>query len=294
MNTDILTEQVRQLGPGNAIEQENCLQELLQQYVLASLSRARFFSLAGFHGGTCLRILYGAGRFSEDLDFLLRDPLGEPPSQSTATFDWHPYLQRIHDDLLRDDIHVEVQSHESNSAVKKAWIKAGGAGHPLGGDLPFPRREAKKIRTKLEIDANPPAGSILETRYITYPITAPITVQNLTSGFASKSHALLCRPYTKGRDWYDFLWYVGKDIVPLLPLLSNAVNQQGPWAGQGIGITPEWYVSALRARIEEVDWNAARADVSRFVAMQEAESIEQWRPLLFLQSLERLAARMNP
>ncbi|MCK4304414.1 MAG: nucleotidyl transferase AbiEii/AbiGii toxin family protein [Candidatus Eisenbacteria sp.] len=291
MNTGILAEQVRLLDPGSAIEQENCLQELLQQYVLASLSRARFFSLAAFHGGTCLRILHGAGRFSEDLDFLLRVPLRGPQSPSDAEFDWRPYLQRIRDDLLRDDIHVEVQSHDSNSAVKKAWIKAGGTGHPLGGNLPFPRREAKKIRIKLEVDANPPAGSILETRYITFPITVPITVQNLESGFAGKSHALLCRPYTKGRDWYDFLWYLGKGIVPLLPFLSNAIQQQGPWAGQGIDVTPEWYVSAMRARIEEIDWVTARADVSRFVVLREQRSIEQWGPHLFLQFLERMVAR---
>ena len=36
-----------------------------------ALSRAGFFRVAAFQGGTCLRILYGLERFSEDLDFVL-------------------------------------------------------------------------------------------------------------------------------------------------------------------------------------------------------------------------------
>jgi len=28
--------------------------------------------------------------------------------------------------------------------------------------------------------------------------------------FAGKIHALLCREYLKGRDWYDFVWYTSR------------------------------------------------------------------------------------
>ena len=45
---DIIDDRVRDYSPANALEQENILAELLQHYVLASLSRARFFSRAGF------------------------------------------------------------------------------------------------------------------------------------------------------------------------------------------------------------------------------------------------------
>ena len=60
----------------SALDQENVLQELVQQYVLASLSRAGLFSSAQavFHGGTCLRLVHGMNRFSEDLDFFLKRP----------------------------------------------------------------------------------------------------------------------------------------------------------------------------------------------------------------------------
>ena len=54
----IISERVRDHAPGDTLEQENVLAELLQQYILAALSRTSFFSRAGFHGGTCLHICF--------------------------------------------------------------------------------------------------------------------------------------------------------------------------------------------------------------------------------------------
>jgi len=78
---------MREYAPANAIEQESVLAELLQHYVLASLSRAGFFREAEFHGDTCLRIVHGMERFSEDLDFLLK--------RSDPRFDWRNYLDQV-------------------------------------------------------------------------------------------------------------------------------------------------------------------------------------------------------
>ena len=97
---DVLSDRIRDYGPADAIEQENVLRELVQHFVLASLSRAGFFSTGGFHGGTCLRILYGTNRFSEDLDFLLKQPAPE--------FRWSLYLDRIASDCLAQGIRFEV------------------------------------------------------------------------------------------------------------------------------------------------------------------------------------------
>lgn len=214
---DILSERIRDYSPADTLEQENVLAELLQQFVLASLSRARFFSRAGFHGGTCLRILYGMNRFSEDLDFLLKEP--------NPDFKWEPYLERIRSDCRDEGINFEIRDRSSaETAVKKAFLKTDSIGQILTLELPFSRHAARKIRIKLEVDTNPPAGSVFETRYINFPLTAAITTQTLESGFATKSHALLCREYTKGRDWYDFLWYVSRKIVPDLALLGHALD----------------------------------------------------------------------
>jgi predicted nucleotidyltransferase component of viral defense system len=282
---DVLRNRIREYAPSNALEQENVLQELMQHYVLASLSRARLFSLAAFHGGTCLRILYGMNRFSEDLDFILKEP--------DEAFEWGPYLEKIRRDCKAEGIHFEVQDKSRiETAVRKVFLKTESIGQILNLELPYMRRASKKIRIKLEVDINPPAGATFETRYITFPMIAAITSMTLESGFGSKSHALLCREYTKGRDWYDFLWYSSRNIIPNYKLLANALNQLGPWAGRVPEVTPAWYINTMKKRIEEIDWRTAKNDVARFIKSNEQESVESWSKELFMQQLERLAKKL--
>ncbi|HOX06518.1 MAG TPA: nucleotidyl transferase AbiEii/AbiGii toxin family protein [Planctomycetota bacterium] len=278
---ELLRERIRQYGPANAVEQDNVLQEIMQHFVLAGLSRSGFFSAAAFHGGTCLRILYGTSRFSEDLDFLLREP--------DPGFAWGQHLDAVRQDCLTQGIRFEAQERSAtDSAVRKAFLKTDSIGQILELDLPFSRQRARKVRIKLEVDTNPPAGSAFETHYITFPVTSAISTQTLASSFALKSHALLCREYAKGRDWHDFLWYVARKTRPDLGLLAGALDQQGPWAGRKVQVTPEWYLETMRERIQGLDWATARADVERFLPAREQESLALWEPALFLYHLERL------
>ncbi|MBN2553073.1 MAG: nucleotidyl transferase AbiEii/AbiGii toxin family protein [Spirochaetales bacterium] len=74
------------------------------------------FSEAVFHGGTCLRIIYGTNRFSEDLDFLLKQP--------DPGFRWDAYLHGIKEDSAREGIDFEIQDRsKSEGAVKKTFLK---------------------------------------------------------------------------------------------------------------------------------------------------------------------------
>ncbi len=282
MIRDILYNKFQDYRPSNTIEQESLLGELMQQYILASLSRAGFFSKAGFHGGTCLRILYGLNRFSEDLDFLLKfpDPL----------FKWQPYLQRIQTDFRNDGLIFEIQDKSDlKTRVKKVFLKTDSIGKILLIDLPYSRDVRKIIKIKLEIDTNPPPGSAFETRYITFPVAAAITSQTLNSGFSLKSHALLCRGYSKGRDWYDFLWYISKKRIPDLKLLTNAINQLGPWANQNIQVDVDWYYEVMKSKINEIDWELVKNDVRRFINAREQESIDLWSSKFFLFHLDQLS-----
>jgi predicted nucleotidyltransferase component of viral defense system len=277
----VLNARLRDYAPANPIEQENVLQELMQHYVLSSLSRAGLFSEAMFHGGTCLRIVWGMNRFSEDLDFLLKQP--------NPHFRWRGYLESVRKDCAQEGIPFEVQdkSH-AGTAVQKAFLKTDSIGKILVLDLPFERYRARKIRIKLEIDTNPPAGSTFTTSYITFPVTAPMTTQSLESGFALKLHALLCRSYVKGRDWYDFVWYAARKTRPDLDLLRHALHQQGPWAGQQITVTMRWVQENMEAAIRRIDWTAARADVQRFLPLREQEGLRAWSADFFLYHLARM------
>jgi len=281
MLDSVLSARLRDYAPSNPVEQENVLQELMQHYVLSSLSRAGLFAEALFHGGTCLRIVYAMNRFSEDLDFLLKQP--------NPNFRWQQYLESVRKDCAQEGIPFEVQDKsQAGSAVQKAFLKTDSIGKLLVLNPPFERHRPRKIRIKLEIDINPPPGSTFTTSYITFPVTAAMTTQSLESGFALKLHALLCRPYVKGRDWYDLVWYVARKTRPDLALLGQALRQQGPFAGQQVEMTPHWVEEHMGAVIRRIDWTAARDDVQRFVPLREQEGLRAWSVDFFLYQLARM------
>jgi predicted nucleotidyltransferase component of viral defense system len=281
MIADVLSARIREYAPANILEQENVLQELMQHYVLLSLSRAGLFSEAVFYGGTCLRIIHAMSRFSEDLDFLLK--------RSNSGFRWGKYLQALQEDFHNEGIRLEVQDKSAlDSAVRKAFLKTDSVGTILHLALPFERLNPRKLRIKLEVDTNPSAGSSFQTSYITFPGIAALTTQTLPSGFATKAHALLCRRYVKGRDWYDFTWYIARKITPDFKLLRNALRQQGPWAGKKLAMTPEWFLEHLAAVIGRIDWREARADVERFLPMSEQAGLQAWGSDFFAYQLEQL------
>lgn len=120
-----------------------------------------------------------------------------------------------------------------------------------------------------------------------------MTTQTLSSGFSLKCHALLCRAYAKGRDWYDFIWYVSRQVRPVLELLGHALDQQGPWAGQSPDVTGAWLIESLRHRVRTVDWQTARRDIQRFLPAIEQPGLELWGGEFFLQVVDQLAGNLD-
>jgi len=282
MLIDYLQTRIDDYGPKDAIEQECVLQEILQQYVLMSLSKTAFFRKAMFHGGTCLRLLHQLPRFSEDLDFLLM--------KKDERFDWPRYLNDVQEDCALEGIDFEIRDRsKADLAVKKAFLKTDSVGKIFTLTLPHYREASRKTRIKLEIDTNPPGGSDYEPRFLTFPRPATIACQSLESGFATNIHALLCRSYVKGRDWYDLIWYVNRGISPKLDVLSNALDQQRPWQGEQPEVTMDWLVEHMKEKVKDIDWEGARNDVKRFLPSPEAEGLAQWGTPFFLSVVERIA-----
>lgn len=285
MIESLFLEHIKERYPKNALEQELIIKELLQSMILGCLSRGKLFEEAVFHGGTCLRLIFHLNRFSEDLDFILK--------KSNPNFKWSKYLNLLKKELNLEGIHLEIMDKSDvNTAVKKTFLKTDSIGKILLLKLPFTRMASQKIIIKLEIDTNPPIGSIYETRYIYFPQLAPVSIQTLESGFGMKSHALLCRRYIKGRDWYDFIWYISKVIRPDLDLLSNALKQQGPWANKNLKITTKWYIHALHEKISSINWVTAKNDVKRFIPMRDSSGIELWNVDFFLHHINKLEQYM--
>jgi predicted nucleotidyltransferase component of viral defense system len=277
---ELLQQQLDSYNSANPIEEEQATREIFQEVALYALWRANFFEVAAFQGGTSLRILHGLPRFSEDLDFILKAP--------DPRFQWKPYLEKLLTGLLEFGLHSEAtDKSRMDQNVKRALLKNNSISNQL--DLSFDRDHLnRKLRIKLEIDINPPTGSGFDYSYLDFPLDFEVCHQDLASNFSLKIHALLCRPYLKGRDWYDFTWYVKKGVHPNIPLLQAALYQHGPWQGQSMNIDQSWVKSALIQQVTTIDWTEAAADVSRFLRATEQQSLKLWSERFFLNKIEKI------
>jgi len=281
---EMIREKLRFYGATSAVEEENAIKEIIQEIALYALWRGDFFDRALFQGSTSLRILHRLPRFSEDLDFILRSP--------DQDFDWTPYLEILVDVFEHFGLKVEAQPRgKMEQAVREAVLKDNSIASQL--DLTFADTgRPRTIRIKLGIDTNPPAPSGEDTIFLDFPADYEVRHQDLSSSFALKIHALLCRQYLKGRDWYDFSWYVANGVTPNLVHLQAGLRQIGPWQGRDdLEIEMEWLVDALRTRIAVIDWKAAGQDVSRFLRPAELKSVGLWSETFFRARLEKMAKR---
>lgn len=277
---EILQQRLDRYRVGNALEQEHALKEILQEVGLYALWRADFFDVAAFQGGTSLRILQRLPRFSEGLDFILKTP--------DAGFDWQRYLEPMTAVLTEFGLRSELlDKSRMDSAVRTAVLKGDSISQQLNLEFVHGPTD-KKLRIKLEIDVNPPAGSGFAYTYLDFPLDHEVCHQDLASNFALKIHALLCRPYLKGRDWFDFGWYVAQDVQPNLPLLQAALLQQGPWRDQPLVVDVAWLQATLRHKLASIDWRAAAEDVRRFLAPAQQHSLRLWSAGLFSAKVGKL------
>ena len=267
-------------------EEDQALREILQDLILAALGRTEFFSKAAFHGGTHLRIFHGLQRFSEDLDFALKE--------RELDFSFIPYLDKVKAELESFGVNVEVvDKSKADATIKKAFLKDDSFIRIL--NLKFlknigSRQTPKKLRIKLEVDSNPPAGAVYESLALSFPFPSSVTAFDLPSSFAGKMHALLCREYVKGRDWYDFIWYSGARVKLNHELLSAALDQNGAWAGKHLKTSDEWVRDELKRKIASLDWVLAREDVEPFIHRTELASLEYFNAEYFMQLADRIVS----
>ena len=283
MSIKLIQERLNSYNCKSAQEEEHAIREITQEVALAALSRTDFFKHSIFHGGTCLRIFYGLNRFSEDLDFILKEP--------NRYFKLHPYLQSMSEELEAYGYKVNITDYsKADSAVRKAFLKDDSIRKVLQLHYSGKKGPIRTIRVKIEIDTNPPAGSMMEIKYHDFPFISSVTVQDKPSLFAGKMHALLCREYYKGRDWYDFLWYTSQRVSINYQFLASALNQQGSWKGMDINVNRDWCMAELRKIISSIDWKQMAEDVSRFVRVSEQASLALWSKKLFLTQLKQWGA----
>lgn len=219
----------------------NTLREYLQACVLRSLHESEAFRCLAFVGGTALRFCYNLPRFSEDLDFSLDE---------TRNYKLEKWLAKLKRDLEFANFNIAV-SLKAQGPVHSAWIKETGLLKETGLG-----QTGQKLSIKLEVDTNPPKGSRSETKVVNKFFLVALRRYDLPSLMAGKIHALTCRKYLKGRDWYDLLWYRSQvpPMDPNVEMLQAAIDQTEK---------PPWPAIHWKNHVLE---KLAAADISRLVS----------------------------
>jgi predicted nucleotidyltransferase component of viral defense system len=265
---------------------ENAFKEIIQEIALLGLWRSKFFEKAAFYGGTALRILYRLDRFSEDLDFSLLS--------KDLDFSLTEHLNAIQEELQAMGLEVTIEDKikTQNSAIKSAFIKTGTKKNLLKIKVPVEIHNIihrdELLRIKLEVDVNPPGLFTTEAKLLLVPIPFSVNTYVSSDLFAGKMHAILCRPWKtriKGRDWYDLVWYIAREIPVNLQHLEKRMQQTKHWQNEQ-KLNHDALISLLRKKINEIDFEKAKEDVIPF--LKNTDSILIWSKDFFMQLVERL------
>jgi len=241
----------------DSTEARNRLREYLQARILSVLQRAGAMVPLAFQGGTALRFLYSIRRYSEDLDFALERP--------ERGYDFQSFLRRVRADLGQESLEAEIKASD-RKVVQSAFFSFPG----LLSDLGLSPHRNEKLSVKMEVDTRPPAGAVLDTTIVRRHATLQLQHHDKSSLLAGKLHAILQRPYPKGRDLYDLIWYLSDRAwpPPNLVLLNNALHQTG-WDEP---LDEATWKLRIAEKVRGLNWERVALDVRPF--LEDAREIE--------------------
>lgn len=270
----------------NTNDEINALKEIIQEIILSGLARGNFFDEAAFYGGTALRIFYKLDRFSEDLDFALIYP--------NKNFDLSKYFVYLEKELKAYGLNLEINTKQKNieSNITSAFVKGDTLEHILKF---FPNEEnhkynhmLKNIKIKFEVDINPPSGATYEEKYKLLPSPHQIKIYDKESLFAGKIHAILCRNWktrTKGRDLYDYIFFLANNTKVNLELVKNKLIESNC-----INANDKFSIDDLKNllinKFKEIDYMEAKEDVIPFI--KNTESLNIWSSEFFISITKEL------
>ena len=267
MNNEIYNQMLSAYDLTTTQQQRNAVFEVNQQVILAGLYHGGFFDVAAFYGGTCLRIFHGLQRFSEDMEFSLLAP--------SADFDFTQYFQPIIDEFAMVGREVEIKKKDKKNfgKVESAFLKDNTDVY----DVTF--QTEKSIKIKIEVDTQPPLQFSTEQKLLLLPESFMVRCFTPSSLFAGKMHALVYRQWknrVKGRDWYDFEWYIRHGIPLDFSHLQERVLQFN-----GEDVSKDAFLIKLKERLATADINQVKADVMPFV--RNPKELDIWSNDYFLQ-----------
>lgn len=245
----------------------NGTHEVMQEVTLAGLYRGGFFEKAAFYGGTCLRVFHKLNRFSEDLDFSL-----VAVSDDFNIEDYFPAIVAEFNAVGRD-VEITPVKKRIFTGVESAFLKD----TTLVYNVEL--SSSKRIKIKIEVDVNPPLNFATEQRLLLHPFSFMTRCFTLPDLYAGKMHALVFRKWknrVKGRDWYDFEWYVRAGVELNFTHLQERIRQFN-----GIEMSQVEFIAELKERLSSTDIKMVKQDVYPF--LKDAKELDIWSNEYFMQ-----------
>jgi predicted nucleotidyltransferase component of viral defense system len=195
------------------------LKEVLQAYTLSFLYNHPQYRNLNFYGGTCLHMLYGLNRLSEDIDF-----------DNSNRID----LSNLKEDLLsyfRTKIgysEVTAKNQKGEWGIQRITLK-----FPVLYALGLTSHINESLHLKVEVSQHQQISVICKTPVLVYGQSLVSAHFSLETMMAGKMLACLERNFkkgsssvtVKGRDFYDLLWFMQQKIHPLEEKLAKDGQQ---------------------------------------------------------------------
>ncbi|MBI3534386.1 MAG: nucleotidyl transferase AbiEii/AbiGii toxin family protein, partial [Deltaproteobacteria bacterium] len=232
-------------------EQEilNTIREYIQTIILKIIFQSKYGSALSFMGGTALRICYNIKRYSDDLDFALDNPK-EP-------YDFFQLIKLIQKELIWLKFDV-TSSASKDKIVQKGFLRFAGLGKEFGlkslGSM-------QKLHVKIEVDISPiPIKTEERESFFVnrFQEIFPILKHTLPTLFAGKVLAILKRPYNRGRDYYDLIWYLTQKTELNLVYLNRGLKNANFKNQTEV-------LNTLQKKIQSIDPSMILKDMSRFL-----------------------------
>ncbi len=172
------------------IDKVSIFREYLQWAFLLNFYRNEGLSKTYFKGGTCLRLIFGSGRFSEDLDF----------SSDLSANEIDTYISSSINELRHEFFGIAFKPVESVFGTsRKIQIQTDLMPFPTSIRLDFSNRH----------DVLDPEITTPKTDY-PFSILTPISHLSLKEILSEKVRAIMNR--RKGRDLYDLYYLLARNV----------------------------------------------------------------------------------
>ncbi|MCQ2802249.1 MAG: nucleotidyl transferase AbiEii/AbiGii toxin family protein [Bacilli bacterium] len=254
---------IKEYEPITLEDIKNSMKEVIQRIILCGLAKDDFFRNAVFYGGTSLRIFRGLPRFSEDLDFLM--------TNCSTEFDFKKYLLQAKETLSSFGLECELSSKQKKqeTSVESYFFNFN---LKMLVEITYPKFTRKIISNeilsvKVEIGKNGIFEGNFENLLLFKPNLCFVKTFDMETLFASKLIAILNRKWDsrlKGRDFYDYLFYLSKDTKVNLSFLNNGLRKFG-YLDSNEQFSLDTLKKVLIDKFNEVNFDECKKDVLRFI-----------------------------